>query len=209
MGSTVKNLHSDERLVLHLRPHWWTYTPSLLALIGSVIVGVAVLTSTQWSGFRIAVAVLIVGCVVWFVGRYVQWLTTELVLTSNRLIYRSGVIAKSGIEIPLDRINTIFFNQKIWERLIGVGDLMVESASATGAQRFDNMKRPSDIQNEIYIQKEEQEMRRRGDAVRPAPPAAPAPDVADRLAKLTELHASGAVNDEEFEAKRAELLKEL
>lgn len=207
MSASARNLHHNERLVLDLRPHWWTYSPSLAALVASVIAGIWILAATDSQALRLIAAVAVAVCLVWFVARYVQWATTELVLTSNRLIYRSGVIAKSGIEIPLDRINTIFFNQKVWERLIGVGDLVVESASATGAQRFDNMKRPSDIQNEIYIQKEEQERSRRAEAAAPAPAAQP--DVTERLATLSDLHASGAITDAEFEAKRAELLDEL
>lgn len=211
MGSSAKNLHADEQLVLDLRRHWWTYTPSLAALAASVVFGIVVLVRTDGSALRMVAAALVAGCLVWFGVRYIQWMTTELVLTSNRLIFRTGIIAKRGIEIPLDRINTIFFSQKVWERLIGVGDLVVESASATGAQRFDDMKRPADIQNQIYIQKEEQERRRRGEPSAPSAPAAsaPPPDVSQRLAQLTDLHSQGLISDEEFEAKRADLLGQL
>ena len=146
----------------------------------------------------------------WFVTRYVQWATTELGLTSDRLIYRSGVIAKSGIEIPIDRINTIFFNQKIWERLVGVGDLVVESASATGSQHFENMKRPSAIQNEIYLQKEELEQRRRARSELASAPVSPQEaTVADRILRLNGLREAGAISEEEYAATKARLLDEL
>ena len=206
-----ENLHPQESLVLDLRPHWWTFTPPLAALIAAVIAGIWVLAATDSQPLRVVMAVVVLVCLVWFVTRYVQWYTTELVLTTDRLIYRSGVIAKSGIEIPLDRINTIFFNQKLWERPIGVGDLQVESASATGAQRFDNMKRPSRIQNEIYLQKEalEDRRRRRSDATAPPTPPAGEDDVADRILKLNELLEAGAITAEEYEAKKAELLGRL
>lgn len=211
-----ENLHPEEGLVLDLRPHWWTFTPPLAALVAAVIGGIWVLVSTDGQVLRVIMAVVVLVCLVWFVTRYVQWYTTELVLTTDRLIYRSGVIAKSGIEIPLDRINTIFFNQKLWERPIGVGDLQVESASATGAQRFDNMKRPSRIQNEIYLQKESLEDRRRRRAEGPSAPGpvpGPAPvaddDVAARILRLNELFEAGAITAEEYEAKKAELLDRL
>lgn len=217
MPFPTENLHPQESLVLDLRPHWWTFTPSLVALVAAVVGGIWVLAATDSQPLRLVTAIVVLGCLVWFVTRYVQWYTTELVLTSDRLIYRSGVIAKSGIEIPLDRINTIFFNQKIWERLIGVGDLMVESASATGAQHFDNMKQPSRIQNEIYLQKEGLEERRRRRSETPAsepppPPSSPAAgsdDVAARIMKLNELLEAGAITAEEYEAKKAELLGQL
>ena len=78
-------------------------------------------------------------------------LWTEIVAYRGEPIYQSGVVSKNGIEIPLGRINTIFSNQGMLERMIGVGDLRIESASAEGAQVFNNMKRPSRIRNEINI----------------------------------------------------------
>ena len=210
MTFPTENLHEDERLVLDLRPHWWFYTPSLAALVASVVAGVAVLVGTTSQPLRLVVAVGVAVCLVWFVTRYVQWATTELGLTSDRLIYRSGVIAKSGIEIPIDRINTIFFNQKIWERLVGVGDLVVESASATGSQHFENMKRPSAIQNEIYLQKEELEQRRRARSELASAPVSPQEaTVADRILRLNGLREAGAISEEEYAATKARLLDEL
>jgi uncharacterized membrane protein YdbT with pleckstrin-like domain len=210
MAYPPENLHHDEQLVLDLRPHWWTYTPSLLALIAAVAFGVWVLIATDSDAMRIIAALVVLVGLVWFVARYVQWATTELVLTTDRLIYRSGVIAKSGIEIPIDRINTIFFNQRIWERLVGVGDLTVESASATGAKEFMNMKRPARIQNEIYIQKEELEHRRRRRAAAPlSAEEGSGDDVADRIMQLNELRAAGAISEDEYQTKKAELLNRM
>lgn len=209
MAYPKANLHPTERLVLDLHPHWWTFTPSLAALVGSLIVGIVILTGEGWAEnavVRLVWAAVVLVATGWFVTRIIQWATTQLVLTSDRLIWRRGVIAKSGVEIPIDRINTIFFNQRIWERLIGVGDLVVESASATGAQRFDNMLRPSRIQNEIYLQKESRQARAQASTTTHA---GDAPSVPDRLATLTALHDSGAITAEEFEAKRAALLEEL
>ena len=212
MAYPKANLHPTERLVLDLHPHWWTFTPSLAALVGSVVVGILILTGeggwTQNGAVQLMWAAVVLSTAGWFVTRIIQWATTQLVLTSDRLIWRRGVIAKSGVEIPIDRINTIFFHQRIWERLVGVGDLVVESASASSAQRFDNMLRPARIQNEIYLQKESLQARHRSSATT-ATPGADAPTVADRLATLTGLRDSGAITPAEFEAKRAALLEEI
>ena len=123
--------------------------------------------------------------------------------------------AKHGIEIPLDRINTIFFSQRLLERVIGVGDLKVESASESGAQTFENMKKPSRIQNEIYQQMENNENRKFDrvatgiNAAAPAPPAEAAPDVTVQLEKLADLRDRGVISDEEFQAKKAQLLERM
>ena len=90
----------------------------------------------------------------WFLSRYAVWATTHLVLTSDRLIYRSGVIAKRGIEIPLERINTVFSSQSVFERLLRCGDLVVESGGERGRQSFADIPGPGAVQNEIYRQME-------------------------------------------------------
>lgn len=210
MAYPQENLHPNETLVLDLHPHWWFFTPSLLALLGVIAVGGwTAFAGPDWLGIPMSVVVL--GCLVWFGIRYAQWATTDLVLTSDRLIWRTGLVSKHGIEIPLDRINTIFFSQRIFERLIGVGDLKVESASESGAQEFENMKHPARIQNEIYQQMENNE-NRKFDRVSQgltqagvgAPPAAPDPTA--QLEKLAELRDRGVITEEEFQAKKADLL---
>ena len=52
--------------------------------------------------------------------RYAQWFTTNFVITSDRVIFRMGVFAKHGIEIPLERVNNVIFHQSILERMLGV-----------------------------------------------------------------------------------------
>lgn len=88
----------------------------------------------------------------WLVGRYARWITTNFVITTDRLIYRSGVFGKSGTEIPLDRVNTIFFNQTFFERILRSGDLTIESGGETGRQTFSDISSPSSVQNTIYQQ---------------------------------------------------------
>ena len=98
--------------------------------------------------------ILLVGTAIWTVVRYLKWLTTNFVITSNRLIFRQGVIAKSGVEIPLERVNNVNFNQSIFERMLGAGDLLIESGGEDGQQRFTDIRRPAQVQNLIHAQME-------------------------------------------------------
>ena len=86
MAYPRENLHANEDLVLDLHPHWWFFTPSLAALVGSIFLGAVLLGAAGADWLRIPVAVLILGCLLWFGTRYAQWATTDLVLTTDRLI---------------------------------------------------------------------------------------------------------------------------
>jgi uncharacterized membrane protein YdbT with pleckstrin-like domain len=135
------------------------------------------------------------------------------VVTTERVISRAGVVAKQGIEIPLDRINTVFFNQTLFERLIGAGDLGIESAGEGGRQTFTNIRKPNLVQNEIYRQKEGYEGRRLRKlsstvtgAERPAESAPPVASIPEQIEKLDQLRRQGVLTDQEFETKKRELL---
>jgi len=158
---------------------------------------------------------LVLAALAVFANRYAKWATTNFVVTNERVISRTGVVAKKGIEIPLDRINTVFFNQSLFERLIGAGDLGIESAGEGGRQDFANIRQPSLVQQEIYRQKEELETRRLSQmgqafAASAGPQAtAPGQSIPDQIERLDQLRRSGAITEQEFQAKKDELLRRL
>ncbi len=208
-------LHANEELVLDLHPHWWYFASSAGVLLVAVVLAGWVLTLDGWDALKLVVAVVLIGALGWFVERYIRWVSTHFVLTSDRVIYRSGIVAKRGIEIPLERINTIFFHQRIFERMLGLGDLEIESASKDGAQRFDDIKNPSAVQNEIYQQMEANEIKRANrisgginaaQAAHAAAAAPAAPNIPEQIQQLAALRDQGHITPEEFEAKKAELL---
>jgi uncharacterized membrane protein YdbT with pleckstrin-like domain len=209
------SLHANEQLVLDLHPHWWFFAKSAAAGAVAFVLAVVALVGDWWGGFKWATALFLLAVVIWIVERYIRWVSTHFVLTSDRVIYRSGVIAKRGIEIPLERINTIFFHQRIFERMFGLGDLEIESASKDGAQRFDDIKNPAAVQNEIYQQMEQNEIKRAdrisggintAQAATATAQAAAADDVPAKISQLAALRDQGHITPEEFEAKKAELL---
>ena len=159
MAISENLLNDEEQVVLDLRPHWWFFIRQILVLFVALLFGVTglVLGNSLWS--LVAGAVLAIA-LVWFVVRYVVWSTKHFVVTSDRLITRDGVFRRTGIEIPLERVNTVFFEQNLFERLIGSGDLAIESAGEQGSQQFTNIRKPLNVQNEIYRQMESNENRK-------------------------------------------------
>ena len=202
-----KLLNQDEELVLDLRPHWWFLLPQVATLVVAVAFGIASLTGLEqfdWMQYVAAVAVL--AALAWFGVRYAVWTTTNFVLTSDRLISRSGVVAKSGIEIPLERINTVFFRQSLFERMIGSGDLTIESAGERGNQSFSNIRKPDLVQREIYVQMENNENRKCDRVNTGTRSGGAGMSVAEQLEKLSELYQRGHLTQAEFEAQKARLL---
>jgi uncharacterized membrane protein YdbT with pleckstrin-like domain len=213
-----KLINEGETVVLDLKPHWWFFWKHIVAGFAIlVVVGLKVgfLSDEDWLNWPLVIAILVfIGFVV---VKYLTWTYTHFVLTDRRVISRSGIVSKRGTEIPLERINNIDFHQRIWERVIGAGDLDIESAGKDGQSHFENVRHPDMVQQEIYRQMEVNSRRQAGwqaEAIahhtsrQPPPQAAPAaaPDVAEQISKLATLRDQGAITTEEYEAKKAELL---
>ncbi|MGB3412153.1 MAG: PH domain-containing protein [Microthrixaceae bacterium] len=208
MAFKSSNLYREEKLVLDLHPHWVMLGEAVLALVASIVFGLWV-----WRGWNPegtfgsivygATAVLIVGALLFFLQRWMKWISTNFVVTTDRCIFREGIISKRGIEIPLERINTIFFNQGIFDRMVGAGTLTIESAGENGVQTFTDVRKPMMVQQELYQQMEDNENRKFDRIRTPAQVS-----VADEVAKLATLLDQGHLSPEEFESQKAALLRQ-
>jgi uncharacterized membrane protein YdbT with pleckstrin-like domain len=192
-------LSDGEEVLRSFRPHWKSLViPAIWTLL--VIVGLALvprLPDEAW--LRLAViAILLAGLFVVAVIPVLRWWFTQFVLTNERLVLRKGVIARSGVEIPLEVINDVIFSQTVFERLLSFGDLIIESAGEMGQSRFSNIPKPDEFQAELY--------RVREDRTRALSSSEPP---SDTLATLARLHADGVLTDQEFESKKAKLLDEI
>jgi uncharacterized membrane protein YdbT with pleckstrin-like domain len=146
-----KNLNANETIALDMHPHWWYFSGPALALAGSIVLGIVLLTrdidGNAGTALKWLVLALLVVCALWLVSRYLKWITTNFVITSHRLIFRQGLLAKSGVEIPLERINNVNFSQSIFERMLGAGDLLIESGGEDGQSRFTDIRHPDKVQS--------------------------------------------------------------
>lgn len=204
-----KLLNDYEELAVDLHPHWWYFAETVLAFVVSIVIGIIVLAADDppsWLEW-LALALIAVSAV-WLLLRYLKWATTNFVITSDRVIFRHGVIAKSGIEMPLERVNSVHFNQSVFERMIGAGDLLIESGSEGGQQRFTDVHNPDKIQNLIHSQMElnEDRMYKGADPPRGASAVAGTGDLTTQLEKLEALRDRGTLTDDEFEAQKQRLL---
>jgi uncharacterized membrane protein YdbT with pleckstrin-like domain len=197
-------LNDNEDVVLDLRPHWWFLSGPVAAVVAAIALTIAVHVAFHRRIVTIVALVLLLAALLWLAGRYARWVTTNFVVTTDRLIFRSGVLAKQGKEIPLERLNDISFHQSIFERVIGAGDLMIESAGERGQETFSDIPKPSRVQNEIYRQMELAQGRTADRAAGRRDLSLP-----EQLEKLDELRQRGVISQAEFDAKKAQLLERM
>ena len=200
-----KLLNEGEDIVLDLHPHWWFFSGPVAALVVAMAAAVFAFT-TDNDVFRIATLVLLLAVVGWLAITYARWITTNVVITTDRLIHRSGVLGKKGKEIPLERVNDISVNQTFFERLISAGDVTVESGGERGQQTFTDIGKPFIVQNVIYVEMERAKGR---DADRAHGGGGRALSIPEQLEKLDDLRQRGIISQAEFDAKKIQLLERM
>ncbi len=204
MAFPKRYLNDEEEIILDLRPHWFfLFGPGVL-LVAALALAIWVSQNVD-SDFALFPALgLAVVALLFFLARYAQWLTTNFVLTTDRLIFRKGVVSRQGREIPLERLNDVSYTQTLFQRMMLAGDLLVESAGEQGQSQYGHFSRPQDIQNEIHRAIEAAAER---DAHRMAGRRELSP--LEQLEKLEELRQRGVITQAEFEVKKANLLDRL
>jgi len=217
MPFPTRLLIEGEELILDLRPHW-------IALVRAV--GVAILTIVAWIVFLprlpdgsshdvlfwLVIGLGILAMLWWTVRDSVHWATSHFVVTSDRVIHRQGLIAKNSMEIPLEAINDVRFHQGVFERMIGAGDLIIQSASESGREVFGDIRHPEDVQKTIYHQGEQNQKRMyqgmgSGAAASSSNPAG-RPSMTAELQRLAELRNTGVLTESEFQNQKKKILGE-
>ena len=92
---------------------------------------------------------------------FLYWMTTQYVITDHRIIVRTGLISRSGRDMPLSRVNDVSFKKSVLERFLNCGTLMIESAGTQGQLVISSVPDVEDIQREIYRLHDEDDERRR------------------------------------------------
>jgi uncharacterized membrane protein YdbT with pleckstrin-like domain len=169
VGIPKKLLGEDENVEMAMRPHWKEMVwPAVILLVVSPVATFAAASlpdndAQPW--LRLAVAVVAVLVVLrWVVWPFLEWVTTSYVVTDRRLITRFGVIARTGRDMPLSRVNDVTFeHSSILERVLGCGTLVVESAGERGQLVLRDVPRVEEVQRDVYRLAEADEERRRRD----------------------------------------------
>jgi uncharacterized membrane protein YdbT with pleckstrin-like domain len=201
MAFPRKLLNEGEDIVAELRPHWWVFAkPAATVVLLFVLATVAAIADVP-SALSLVLAGAGLVALVWLGLRYLRWATTVFVITTDRLVVRSGVLGKHGKEIPLERLNDISVSQTFFERLIRAGDVVLESGGERGQEVVSNIARPFEVQNVIYSEIERAQARSAGAAAGQRELSVP-----EQIEKLAELRERGVLSQAEFDAKKAQLL---
>ncbi len=220
-------LADGEVVVAELHPHWSFLGWPLVCLVGAaaLTIGVTVGVPHAPIGVLYVMFAILAAALLWLAGRYFRRMSITLFVTNARVVRRSGVLARTNLEVRLERINELSYHQSIGARLLREGEVLIEVGGETGVVVLDHVPHPDELQSIISAQVSEWHKRAQapvfGAAPLPVVDTPPAgtrlgalggdrpPTAAERLVQLDELRRRGVVSAAEYETKKAELLRDL
>jgi uncharacterized membrane protein YdbT with pleckstrin-like domain len=135
-----ESLSEGEQVKLHLHPHWITaFWPAVMAVI--TIGGTAAAAAFLGVGVPFyAIAAVALVLFIWLtLAPYIVWRSTHYVLTDKQVLIRKGVFSREERGIPLSKVNDVRTNQSLFDRIIGSGTILIESAGEHGQSHLDRV----------------------------------------------------------------------
>ncbi len=202
-------LKKDETVLLIIRHHW-------LKLVMPFIVWLVVGTlSSIFFPHSIALVIILVTAL-YPVLIYFTWVHNIWAVTNLRVIDEGGFFTRYAKESPLEKINNIEYEQSFWGRILGYGNVDIQTAAEMGETNYQMIHHPKLLKDTITHAQEEYKNRlvsNQADQLAKAiashvGTARPTNTmIADELKKMFELMQAGAITQEEYVVQKSRLLK--
>ena len=199
------DLKKDEKLILLIRPHWFLLVwPAVFVIIG-IVVGILI----GGYGYLIPlVLICLFGCDIVKRNNNI-WAVTNL-----RVIDEYGLFSLNSKESPLDKINNVTYNQSIWGRIFGYGNVQIQTAAEIGSTTYHMVERPKELKDTITQMQEEyknvqilNQARELAKAMSTDSYQQSNTNVSAELEKLYELKQRGILTEEEYLARKKKMLE--
>ncbi len=198
MPFAKKCLLPDEEVIILARQHPLVLLRplSLNILVLALLVAVSIISAKAW------LILFWLAPLAYFFWEYLCWRHRVYILTNRRVLKQEGLLSVSSFDASLDKINNAFHRQSFLGRLLGYGEVGLETASEQGTVVFNFLSRPLTFKNAIMQQREFY----RSDSLSNASSASTIPRLIDELASLRDRN---IITTAEFEEKKKALLEKL
>jgi uncharacterized membrane protein YdbT with pleckstrin-like domain len=149
VGYVERHLLPDERILFKTRLHWLHFGKPLLASVAGVLAASFLYfgeIEPRWVWYG-GLAVALAGGV-WLAARWIEWGTSEFAVTSVRLIFKVGLVARYTTELLLTKVESISVTQSLLGRVANYGDLKVTGTGAVW-EIFRRVSDPAGFRNAV------------------------------------------------------------
>lgn len=88
-------------------------------------------TPSQWQNLGWWIACVLIVPIPWALWRWLVTRNTRYALTDQRLKTTRGVFNRITDDLELYRVKDTHFQQSVWQRMVGIGDIVLSTSDAT------------------------------------------------------------------------------
>jgi uncharacterized membrane protein YdbT with pleckstrin-like domain len=104
---------------------------------------------TKLIEFQIWYALVPILAFIYFIYKYYAWKFDLWVVTNYRVIDEFGVFSINSKESPIDKINNVSYQQSIFGRIFGFGDVQIQTAAEMGETSYKNIAHPQKLKEAL------------------------------------------------------------
>jgi len=200
---------NNEKMLLVTRQHWFVLFRAIVAEILIILILIAASIAVSVTYPPAALLAPVIGLllalfpVFGMLRDILIWYNRQYIVTNRRVIQISGVLNKNVVDSSLEKVNDVKMSQSFLGRIFDYGNVEILTASELGVNQFQRIGDPVHFKTAMLNAKEKLGFEE------DARVAKPADDIPTLIAKLDELRKQGIVSEEEFQAKKGELLAKI
>ena len=199
------SLKQGENILLITRQHW-------IKLVLPIFVWLLIAALSIWVLQTTGLIITLVAAI-YPMSEWLSWKNNLWCVTNLRVVDESGFFSRHSKESPIDKINNVEYEQSIFGRLLGYGNVDIQTAAEMGETTYELIYHPKLLKDTITHAQEEYKksaIKNQATQLAQAIAASSAPSqqmIADELHKLYDLLQRGAITQEEYTLQKNKLLK--
>jgi membrane protein YdbS with pleckstrin-like domain len=119
-----------------------------VAALGVLLALVTLVADPAGTGLAVA-GLLFAATAVWFGIAYLRYRRDIVVVTTRRLVHRSGLLAIKSSETAISRIGDILINQGVLGRALDYGDVKIVAGSESGIDLLHELRAPNELSSAL------------------------------------------------------------
>jgi membrane protein YdbS with pleckstrin-like domain len=120
------NLGQDEKIIYTAKKHPWSIFLSFTATIASMLI-----------------------LLPWFVYDLLRFKLDRIIVTNKKVYIKTGVLFKSVVTTPIEKINNIHIIKGPIGTILGYGTIVIQSGATLGASGYSYIASPEELQQVI------------------------------------------------------------
>ena len=151
MGYAERVLQPGETIAYRARLHWVIYFGGLVLILAAAafaLGAVALKAPSLRIGLMLAAIIALFLGLAQLIRAWIVAVNTEIIVTSRRVIYKTGFVSRNTVEMNLDKVESVLVQQSILGRMLDFGTVIIRGVGA-GLEPVDNIAAPLELHRHV------------------------------------------------------------